>query len=99
MKKKRNRFKQTTSLQERLGSFAKQAREKARRTPPGKEREDFLRRARSAYTAAHIEKWLSSPSSEIDLGTAPFRRRWSIGMGNMKNPCGKRTPRQIEKLR
>lgn len=38
---KRRRFKQSTSLQDRLASFAKQASEKASKLPPGPERENL----------------------------------------------------------
>jgi hypothetical protein len=40
--------------------FAKEAREKASRLPPGSEREDILRKARQAETAFHMDDWLSS---------------------------------------
>lgn len=60
MKKKRRRFKQTASLQERLMAFAEDVREQASTLPPGPEREDLLKRARRADTAAHIDEWASS---------------------------------------
>ena len=58
---KRRRFKQTTSLQERLAAFAESARNKAIALPPGSEQDDLLERARQADTALHIEDWLNSP--------------------------------------
>jgi hypothetical protein len=61
MVQRRRRFKQTTSLQERLSVFAKEAREKASLLPPGLERQDLLKKARQADTAAHIDDWANSP--------------------------------------
>lgn len=58
---KRNRFKQTDSLQDRLTKFAEDMKKQAEAMPAGKEREEFLKRARSADTAAHISDWASSP--------------------------------------
>jgi hypothetical protein len=57
---KRGRFKQSEPLQDRLMKFAKEAREKASRLPPGPEQEDMLRKARQADTAFHMDDWLSS---------------------------------------
>lgn len=58
--KKRRRFKQTTTLKERLVAFAEEVREKASMLPPGPEREDLLKRASRADTAAHIDEWVNS---------------------------------------
>jgi hypothetical protein len=60
MKKTRRRFKQTTSLQERLTAFANDIREQAAIMPVGKDRDDLLERVRQADTAAHIDEWASS---------------------------------------
>jgi hypothetical protein len=57
----RRRLKQTTSLDQRLGEQAKRLRLEAEGTPPGIEREQLIRRARQAETAAHMQEWLSSP--------------------------------------
>ena len=57
----RRRFKQTVTLEERLSAFAKEARERAMKLPPGFERDDLLRRARQADTAMHVQEWVSSP--------------------------------------
>jgi hypothetical protein len=57
----RNRFKQTTSLQERLFAFAEKSREKASHLPPGLERHDLLEKAREADTTARLEDWIRSP--------------------------------------
>jgi hypothetical protein len=57
---RRRRFKQTASLQARLSAFARDVREQAARLPPGIEREDMLRKARQAHTAAHLDNWANS---------------------------------------
>jgi hypothetical protein len=57
----RRRFKQTTTLDERLEERAKRLRDEARGTPPGIERDRLIRWARQAETAAHFQGWLSSP--------------------------------------
>jgi hypothetical protein len=57
----RRRFKQAISLQDRLESFAKDARDKAAVLPPGAAKDDLLKRARQADTASHIEGWVNSP--------------------------------------
>jgi hypothetical protein len=58
--KKRRRFKQTTSLKERLASFAEQTRAKASQLRPGEEKEALLRKARQADTASHLDDWANS---------------------------------------
>jgi hypothetical protein len=60
----RRRFKQTTTLEQRLIEEAGRLRKEARGTPPGIERERFLRRARQAETASHLSEWLSSRGSQ-----------------------------------
>jgi hypothetical protein len=57
----RRRFKHTASFQERLATFAKHAREKAEKLPPGSDREAALRKARQADTALHLNDWANSP--------------------------------------
>ena len=57
---KRRRFKQSSSLRERLFSFAKEMRQKASQLPPGPEQDDVLRRARQADTAFHLDEWINS---------------------------------------
>jgi hypothetical protein len=58
---RRRRFKQTTSLRDRLASFAEEIREKARLMPPCREREELLKRANRADTASHLDDWANSP--------------------------------------
>jgi hypothetical protein len=57
----RRRFQQTTTLKERLISFAKEAREKAAELQPCPEKDDLLRKARQAETTAHLDDWANSP--------------------------------------
>jgi hypothetical protein len=57
---KRRRFKQSISFQDRLATFAQEARDGAAKLPPGIERDDMLRKARQADTAAHLEDWVNS---------------------------------------
>ena len=61
MLKRRGHFKQTVPFQDRLETFAKEARDMAQQLPAGAEREDLLKRARRADTAAHIDEWVNSP--------------------------------------
>lgn len=51
---------QPDSLKYRLASFAKAARNKASLLPPGPEKEQMLRKARQADTAAHLDDWVNS---------------------------------------
>jgi hypothetical protein len=58
---KRNRFRQTTTLQERLAAEAARLRAEARELPPGARRDTLLEKARQDETAIRIEGWLQSP--------------------------------------
>lgn len=58
---KRRRVKHETSFEARLLKHAQDAREAARRLPPGKKRETLLRQARASETAVQIDRWISSP--------------------------------------
>lgn len=55
MIKTRRRFKQTTTLQDRLASFAQEVRDKASSLPPGDERQELLMKARQADAASHLD--------------------------------------------
>jgi hypothetical protein len=55
------RAKQTTSLKDRLAAFAEDARGKASQLRPGPERDDLMKKARQADTAAHLDEWANSP--------------------------------------
>ncbi len=61
MNAKRNRRKQTQSLQERLAAFAEKARERASNLPPGRERELLLQRAKQNELTSNLTDWLSAP--------------------------------------
>jgi hypothetical protein len=58
---KRPRVKHEKTFEERLAAEAGHFRELADKTPPGVKREFYLRRARQAETASHINAWLRSP--------------------------------------
>lgn len=57
----RRRFNRKSTFTQRLALFAKAAREKASILRPGAERDELLRKARQADTAAHLHKWADSP--------------------------------------
>ncbi|SDF45594.1 hypothetical protein SAMN05216337_105657 [Bradyrhizobium brasilense] len=59
--KRRRRFTQTQSLEERLAEEAKSLREEAKALPPCAEKEALLRKARHDEVAAHLTEWLMSP--------------------------------------
>ncbi len=68
--KKRRRFKQTTSLQERLAAFAQDVRAEASGLPPSRKRDELLERARRAETAAGFDEWARRPGVKLPyLGT------------------------------
>ena len=58
---KRRRFDQSTPLHERLDVWAQDVRDQATKLPPGPERDELLRKARQADTAAHLDDWANSP--------------------------------------
>jgi len=55
----RNHSKPTTSLEERLAAFAKEARDRAIQLPPGPERDALLKKAEQAETV-RPQDWISS---------------------------------------
>ena len=55
---RRNYFRQTTSLEDRLATFAKEVREQALQLRPGPERDALLKKAVRAETT-HPEDWAS----------------------------------------
>jgi hypothetical protein len=57
----RRRFKQVTSLKDRLIQEAENLRRQAQEIPPGVLRDELLRKARQAEIAARVDDWLSSP--------------------------------------
>jgi len=57
----RRRFKQTTSLEQRLAEEAHRLREQAKTLPPGADRERLLRKAREDEMVAQMTGWITSP--------------------------------------
>jgi hypothetical protein len=57
----RRRFKQVTSLKDRLVQEAESLRKQVQEMPPGVRRDELLRKARQAERAAHVDDWLASP--------------------------------------
>jgi hypothetical protein len=49
------------TFEERLAEEARRLKEQAKKMAAGREREELLRKARQAETAAHIDKWITSP--------------------------------------
>ncbi|MGC2774115.1 MAG: hypothetical protein WA418_00600 [Bradyrhizobium sp.] len=61
-KKRRRRVKQTLSLGDRLLQTAREARDMAKRLPPGIEQARQLRRAREAEAIVELDRFLTSPA-------------------------------------
>jgi hypothetical protein len=59
--KKRRRFKQNISLQDRLAAYAKEVREHAESLPPGPQRDELMKKASQADTASHMNGRVNSP--------------------------------------
>jgi hypothetical protein len=57
----RRRFKQITSLKDRLNQEAESLRKQAQEMPAGVRRDELLRKARQAELAARVDDWLASP--------------------------------------
>jgi hypothetical protein len=58
---RRRYFKNTLTFSERLAKAAKRFREEAETKPLGPERDELIKKAHQADTAAHIDQWVSSP--------------------------------------
>jgi hypothetical protein len=58
---KRPRIRQEKTFQQRLVEEAARFKQLAAETRHGMQRELYLRRARQAETASHINEWLTSP--------------------------------------
>ena len=63
MVKKRHRFRQTTTLAERLTDEANRLRECARALPPGPEQTLLWRKLRQTEAALRFDAWLTSTDS------------------------------------
>ena len=72
MVKRRRRFKQTTSLAQRLTQEASRLREQAKRLSPGPEQAQLWRKVRQAETALRIDAWLALPQDVAPGEVAPF---------------------------
>ena len=59
--KKRRRFRQTSTLVERLAEDTEQLREQAKGLQPGTALDHIQKRIRQNETAAHMSEWLNSP--------------------------------------
>nr|WP_246788549.1 hypothetical protein [Bradyrhizobium sp. CCBAU 53421] len=82
--KRRNRTKHTKTFEERLAEEATKFKEAAAELPPGTQRELYLRRARQAETASHINEWLRSPGLQPPktLGTLQEGLKVNRGPGD-----------------
>lgn len=72
MVKRRRRFKQTTTLAERLTQEASRLRERARSLSPGPEQALLWRKVRQAETALRIDAWLALPQDAPPGEVMPF---------------------------
>ncbi len=63
MVKKRRRFKQTTTLAERLMAQAGRLRTRATSLPPGSEQTELWHKVRQTETALRVDQWLASTES------------------------------------
>ncbi|HEV2153152.1 hypothetical protein [Bradyrhizobium sp.] len=59
--KHRRRFKQQTTLQDRVAAWAKEVQEQAAKLPPGPERDALLKKLRQVDVASHLDDWMRSP--------------------------------------
>jgi hypothetical protein len=57
----RRRFTQQTTLQDRISKWVAGVREEAAAMPPGRERDELLKKLRNAETAMHLKDWAESP--------------------------------------
>jgi hypothetical protein len=57
----RRSFRNILTFPDRMAKEAERFRQEAETKPPGRERDDLLRKARQAETAAHIDQWIASP--------------------------------------
>ena len=56
----RRRFKQVTTLQDRIAEWAEQVRSQAAQMPPGPARDELLKKLRQSETAMHMDDWANS---------------------------------------
>jgi hypothetical protein len=72
---RRRRFKQVTTLQDRIAEWATGVRDQVNGMKPGPERDELIKKLRQAETAMHMEDWASSPDcSRQSKGTTSGRK-------------------------
>ncbi len=69
--KRRRRFKQTTTLAQRLTEQASRLRDRATTLSPGQEQSLLWRKVHQAETALRIEQWLSAPGATLQADVMP----------------------------
>jgi hypothetical protein len=72
MVKKRRRFKQTTTLAERLTAQAGRLRNQARSLPPGSEQTELWHKVRQTETALRVDQWLASTETPAPADVVSF---------------------------
>jgi hypothetical protein len=72
MVKRRRRFKQSTTLAQRLTEEAGRLRERAKSLSPGPEQAQLWRKVRQAETALRIDAWLTLPHDVPPGAVMPF---------------------------
>ena len=58
---KRRRLKQTLSFKDRVLAWSDGLRKQADKMAPSRERDELLKKASRAETAAHLDDWANSP--------------------------------------
>jgi hypothetical protein len=58
---RRRRFKQQTSLQDRIAEWAASVRDQINGMRPGPERDELIKKLHQAETAMHLDDWANSP--------------------------------------
>jgi hypothetical protein len=90
MVKRRRRFKQTTSLAQRLTEEALRLRDRARRLAPGPEQTQLWRKVCQTEAALRIAEWLASPGVPPPTNAMPL-----MGKTQKKRASEKTSPRLI----
>jgi len=76
MVKRRRRFKQTTTLAQRLTQEASHLRKEARSLSPGPEQALVWRKIRQVETALRFDAWLTVPREPPPKEAAPLMNNW-----------------------
>jgi hypothetical protein len=71
MSRKRNRFKQTTSLQERLTKFSKALHDQAKTAPAGSEQAELSRKIQQTDAALRINALLNPEAAGTESSIGP----------------------------